>query len=125
MTDFVVLLSDILGFLSYLIGAIGVVIILLGVLQTIWLYCLRHSTMYFGKLRLILNTHMILGLDFFIGKDIIDTFLLNSVTTPWQDLVKSLGALVIIISIRIVLTHFLEKEIVDIKHEAKRKLLDI
>lgn len=110
-------LSTVVGTISFVIGLIGVIVILVGVLKTVFLYCFQHEKIYFGKLRLILNTHLILGLDFFIGKDIIDTFLMDSKVFAWQDLLT----LIVVIAVRIVLTHFLEKEIENIKEKETEK----
>jgi uncharacterized membrane protein len=123
MNDFLTQISSIMDIVSYLIGLAGVLVIVIGVIQTIWLYITQHKNVYFGKLRLILNTHMILGLDFFIGKDVIDTFLMHSDDMSWSELGRDLIALITVITIRIVLSYFLEKEIDNIQHKQKEAVL--
>ena len=105
--------------LSLLIGVIGIAIILIGALKGIYHYVVTRDEHNFQHVRLVLGSHIILGLDFMVGKDIIDTLLLDSGNEFWRDL----AGLITVVSIRIILTHFMLQEIRGIKkwrkHEEK------
>lgn len=120
MESFLDLVREIINIVSFGIGVAGVLVILSGTVQTFWLYCFQHNNVYFGKLRLVLNTHFILGLDLFIGKDIIDTFLADTEMVLWQDMLR----LIVVILIRIVLSYFLNKEIESLNHKGTQEILE-
>lgn len=101
------LLFSIIESLSLAIGLIGITIILLGSIKGFTLFLERYPKSDFKKIRLILNSHIILGLDFLVGKDIIDTILLSPGESFWKDIT----GLIAVVFIRIILTHFMEKEI--------------
>lgn len=98
-------LFSIIEFISLGIGLIGIIIIFDGAFRGFWQY-VSLKKYNCENARLSISKHLILGLDFLVAKDIIDTFLLSG-KNDWMDLVR----LVIVVGIRITLSHFLEKEI--------------
>ena len=108
-------INIIIEYLSLFIGGIGVLIIFLGALKGLYEY-IFISSKHIQEVRLTLSSHLILGLDFMVGKDVIDTMLLvNHGDNFW----KELAALVIVVIIRITLTVTMEKEIETLR---KRKI---
>ncbi len=105
---------------SLVIGLIGIFIILVGALRGFAQYLLSlDNPEFFQEIRLTLGSHLILGLDFLVCKDIIDTLLLDTGSQFIQDI----SSLIVIVAIRIILTFFTMKEIQDLKEfqEDKRK----
>lgn len=102
--------------LSLLIGAIGIAIIVIGCLKALYHYVVTREEHNFQHVRLVLGSHIILGLDFMVGKDIIDTVLLDSGEAFWQDL----ASLITVVTIRIILTHFMLKEVAEAEKEERR-----
>ena len=92
--------------ISLFIGIIGILIILVGAIRGFHEYLFAHDK-DFQQIRLTLGSHLILGLDFLVCKDIIDTLLLDTGDQFWQDL----AGLIVVVSIRIVLTHVTQQEI--------------
>ena len=103
-------LLNIIEFLSLVIGLIGIAIIFTGGIKAFISY-LKKPYGDFQSPRLELGSHTILGLDFLVGKDIIDTLLLDKGAEFWTDL----AGLMVVVFIRIILTHFMIKEIREIK----------
>ena len=97
---------------SFLLGMLGILIICIGSAKSAWEY-MKHGNASFQKIRLIFGQHLIIGLDFFVGKDIIDTMLIKTGIGFWEEL----AGLVVVVIIRIALTIMAEREIED----AKRK----
>ncbi len=93
--------------LSLFIGAIGIGIITIGSIKGLYHYVVTRDEHNFQHVRLVLGSHIILGLDFMVGKDIIDTILLDSGAEFWRDL----AGLITVVAIRIILTHFMLKEV--------------
>ena len=102
---------NIINFIIFVIGILGGLIILLGVLHgfTMLLKYLfsKHQhegePMRLDKIRLDLGRFIILGLEFFIAKDIIGTL----ITQNWNEI----GQLAVLIVIRTILSYFLAKEL--------------
>ncbi len=109
-------IHDIIAWLSLLIGLIGILIIVWGALKAFWLFIGHHQHEDFQHIRLELGSHVILGLDFLVGKDIIDTLLLDEGVRFWEDL-AGLGT---VVAIRIILTHFMLKEIRELEAQSKK-----
>lgn len=105
--------------LSLLIGAIGITIIAIGCLKGLYHYVITRDEHNFQHVRLVLGSHLILGLDFMVGKDIIDTILLDNGPEFWRDL----AGLITVVAIRIILTHFMLKEVNQAK-KAEAKAAD-
>jgi len=93
------------------IGYVGVAIMMVGAVKSIAQF-VRYAGgghMHLSHIRIELGKHLALGLEFFVGKDIIE-----SVVSPsWNDLGK-LGA---IVALRTVLTIFLSKELKEVEQE--------
>lgn len=104
-------LNEIVAVVSPAIGFVGILIIAFGVFYSVWIYLSSKHGHSSCNARIALNQHLILGLDFLVGKDIMDTFLLHSGSAQWIDL----ATIMIVVTIRIVLSHFLEKEIKSLK----------
>ncbi len=96
-----------------IIGYVGVAILMVGSAKALWMFTRFFATRKgrFSHIRIDLGKHLALGLEFFIGKDIIE-----SVVHPtWDDLGK-LGA---IIALRTVITIFLSRELKEVEEEMK------
>lgn len=100
---------------SFLIGLFGLVIILTGAVKAGRSYISCPDGL-FRRERKILAEYLILGLDFLVCKDVIDTLLLDTGARFWEDL----AGLVTVVIVRIVLTHFMTKELHDIVDEEKK-----
>ncbi|MEA1893203.1 MAG: DUF1622 domain-containing protein [Campylobacterota bacterium] len=104
---------QILHFLTLGIGFIGILIILWGVVSSLkeFIILSLHKTKEettlkkMGEIRRHLGSYLLLGLEFLIAADIVDTIIKPSV-----DEVIILGA---IVAIRTVLTYSLNKEVSD------------
>ena len=110
------ILRQILDFIVYGIGLIGITVIVIGNLKGFWMF-LKGSS--FWEIRLVLVKHILLGLDFLIGRDIIETVLLKTDKALWIDL----AVLVLIIIIRVVFSYFTTKEMEQLKEEHNLKKL--
>jgi uncharacterized membrane protein len=111
-------INQIVTFLSQVAGMIGIAIIIWGLFRGV-IQLFRKATNNnapFEKARLVLGQHLILGLDFLVAKDVIDTFLITD-ERIWIDLAK-LGT---VVTIRIVLNHFLEKEIHQLSEDSRKE----
>ena len=116
------IITQLVTLLSQVAGLVGIAIIVWGLARGV-IQLFRKATKCqapFEQARLVLGQHLILGLDFLVAKDVIDTFLITD-ERIWVDLAK-LGT---VVTIRIILNHFLEKEIhqlsADCKVEFSRK----
>lgn len=106
-------LLAIVEWVSFGIGLVGISVILLGALRGIWEYFAECATKRYPHIRATLGSHLILGLDFLVGKDVIDTILLDHGSEFWMDL----AGLFSVVTIRIVLTYFLTQELKEIDAE--------
>lgn len=104
---FVPNLHKIVETVSPMIGFVGILVIFVGVIHALYQYIFAKKGRSAVSARVVLNHHLVLGLDFLVGKDIMDTFLLHQGTTEWIDL----ATLVTVVAVRIILSYFLEKEI--------------
>ena len=97
--------NEIINIIAYIIGIIGTFIIVYGIIVSFYQFLLKAfgKKISFNRLRTVLGRHLILGLEFLIGKDILESILDPS----WDDLGK-LGAIILI---RTVLEYFLSKGI--------------
>ena len=111
-------LSEIVGFLSLLLGLFGVIIIIIGSTKSSIEY-IQYGNESFQKIRLLFSQHLIIGLDFFVGKDIIDTMLIYTGESFW----KELSLMIVVVFIRIVLTVMADRELETIKKNVKREKL--
>jgi len=92
--------------ISFLLGLFGVLIITIGSIKSAWEY-IKNSNDSFQKIRLIFSHHLIIGLDFFVGKDIIDTMLIHTGQNFWEEVT----IIIIVVIIRISLTIMAEREL--------------
>ncbi|MDO8649669.1 MAG: DUF1622 domain-containing protein [Candidatus Peregrinibacteria bacterium] len=97
--------------IAVLIGYIGILIILYGCAKGIALFGYRFlgGSAAVGEIRIELGQHLALGLEFLVGKDIIESL----VQPTWDDL----GKLAAIIAIRTVLTLFVARELKEVREE--------
>lgn len=110
------IILECLFYLSFFIGIIGTIIIATGVARSVLSLCFRRQTeMCFPHARLLLSSHIVLGLDFFVAKDIIDMAFLVPEKTQWIHLLS----LVTIVGVRILLTFFLLRELKDLEKKEK------
>jgi uncharacterized membrane protein len=104
------LLASWIGYIVPAIQMIGIAIVIWGVLEGVarvlqrgWQFAGRgEATWTFGDIRIAIGRKMVLGLEFFIASDIIQTV----VVPTWE----SLGILAGIVAIRTVIVYFLEYE---------------
>jgi len=100
----------VVSIISLLLGLFGVFIISIGSAKSAWEY-INNNNNSFQKIRLIFNQYLIIGLDFFIGKDIIDTMLINTGENFWEEITIS----IMVVVIRISLTIMAERELKSLK----------
>ncbi|NJP03856.1 DUF1622 domain-containing protein [Candidatus Gracilibacteria bacterium] len=102
------------GNISFFIGLFGIIIIsigiVLGVVNYLFLVEKKYKNHQMEIARFVLSKHLILGLDFFVAQDIINTFLLNG----QQELID-LAQLIVVVGLRVILNHFLGQEIKELK----------
>ncbi|MFN7161221.1 MAG: DUF1622 domain-containing protein [Candidatus Gracilibacteria bacterium] len=98
-------------FLAGTFGFIGILVISMGVIKGIYLFALQffRKENLLMQIRIELGQHLALGLEFLIGKDIVDTI----IDPSWDDLGK-LGAIIVI---RTILSIFLTRELKDMEEE--------
>ena len=83
---------------SFGIGMIGVIIILIGLIDALVIYIRNKRN--FAKIRYVIGKHILLGLDFLVVKDILETVFLRGSDVKIMDIIL----LIVIVSIRVVLT---------------------
>ena len=108
-------ITVILHKISFGIGVIGVIIILLGLLDAIIIYIRDRRN--FQKIRYVIGKHILLGLDFLVVKDIFETVFLKGSDVKFMDIVL----LVVIVSIRVILTTHTSKGIQEMHNELLRQ----
>ncbi len=108
-------LLSIIHEISFSIGLMGICIIMIGAARGIYHYLRSIRVQNFEKIRYEIGSHLILGLDFLVAKDVIDTLLINGNQDQrfWMDLVS----LITVVFIRIILTYFIQKEIQNIRQK--------
>lgn len=107
-------ISEVIGGISLVLGIFGIMIITIGSGKSAWEYFLNGSA-GFQEIRLIFSQHLIIGLDFFVGKDIIDTMLLDTGEQFWEEI----ATLIIVVVIRVLLTIMAERELKALSVEEK------
>jgi uncharacterized membrane protein len=106
-------LSDISILLGESIGYVGLAIMTIGTLKSLWLFVVRQilgRENILSAIRVELGQHLALGLEFLVGKDIIESL----VNPTWDDL----GKLAAIVVLRTILTLFLQRELKEISEDA-------
>lgn len=98
--------------LSFSIGLVGAVVVIVGIIHVVFRFFIRFAVNdnrnergqnTLDVIRVDLGRYIVLGLEFFIAKDIIETL-----AVPGWDDIGMLGALVLI---RTILSFFLTREI--------------
>lgn len=106
------LFSEIITYLVKFFEVVGTLIVIWGGVQGLYFFIKRElkrdSLDRIEKVRYILGNKMLIGLEFFLAGDILETI----IAPTWEELGK-LGALV---TIRTVLSYFLDMEIKGKKH---------
>jgi len=97
------------------IGFLGIILIGVGCLKGMYLFVRKfsHTKMLLTDIRMEVGKHLALGLEFLVGKDIIE-----SVVQPTWD---ELGKLAVIILLRTLLTLFLGWEMKGVREEAQEE----
>jgi uncharacterized membrane protein len=108
-------LYDLIGFVSLLIGVMGVSIILIGSLRGLSLFFLKISdrSILLADIRVELGHYLALGLEFLVAKDIVETI----VSPTWEEL----GKLTVLIVLRTLLTLFLAHEVKEVREELEQE----
>ena len=101
----------------YFTGFFGVLVIFIGVVKASY-YFIKNKTFWY--IRVILVKHIMLGLDFLIARDIIETVILKSEKALWIDL----ASLVLIIIIRVVFSFFAEREMTELLERHKTREIE-
>jgi uncharacterized membrane protein len=96
---------------SFWIGVIGVIIILLGLIDALVIYVKNRRD--FQKIRYVIGKHILLGLDFLVVKDILETVFLKGSDVKIMDIIL----LIVIVSIRVVLTSHTSKGVQEMHAE--------
>lgn len=110
----------IIEIIATLIGVFGAAVIVVGVFKAGKIYLEQKHDLFFKHSRLELSQHLILGLDFLVAKDVLDSLAVRSDTMV-------LINLAVLIGLRILLTHFVNKELDEIRtvrtsnHKKSRK----
>ena len=104
-----------IGFAANIIGYVGIAFIVIGSALATYKYILsvvgsKYTT---DHVRLTLGTHILIGLEFMVGEDIINTVL----HTSFDNLIE-LG---IIVVIRTALDFFLSREMTHLEHHIREK----
>ena len=100
-----------LEFITFLIGLVGIIVILIGTVDALLLYIKKKRD--FQKIRYVIGKHILVGLDFLVVKDIIETVFLEGSNVHVMDLVL----LVIIVGIRMLLTTHTSKGVQDMREQ--------
>jgi uncharacterized membrane protein len=108
----------VLEYVSYIIGGIGVTIVVWGVIKGLIALLIaefsrirkldKETINFEDQIRLGIGFYLILGLEFLIAADIINTII--------NPTLEELGILGAIVAIRIALAYFLGRELGHIKH---------
>ena len=96
---------------SFAIGILGVVIVIIGLIDSLGIYIRNRKD--FAKIRYVMGKHIVLGLDFLVVKDILETVFLKGSDVETMDIVL----LVVIVGIRMLLTSHTAKGIQEMREE--------
>jgi uncharacterized membrane protein len=120
-TPLVVGLDALSVIIATIIGYIGVSVMIYGCLRALYDFLIHtgKGEHRLPMIRINLGKHLALGLEFLVGKDIVESL----VHPTWDDL----GKLAVIIGIRTVVTIFLSRELKEVEQEinVERKELDL
>lgn len=96
---------------AFVIGIIGAIIIFIGLIDSLGIYLRNRKD--FAKIRYVMGKHIVLGLDFLVVKDILETVFLKGSDVKIMDIVL----LVAIVGIRMLLTSHTTKGIQEMREE--------
>lgn len=105
------IIENTLHYVTVGLGFIGIIIILIGSIDSFIVYLKDRRD--FQKVRYIMGKHILLGLDFLVAKDILDTVFLKGSDVHLMDL----ALLIVIVAIRIALTSHTSKGVEDIREQ--------
>ena len=102
---------ELINIIAFVIGVLGALILTVGIIHSVMMIFKFWATKHkheaesheLDLIRIDLGRYMILALEFFIAKDIIETL----VVPTWNEI----GMLAVIVIIRTVLSYYLTKEI--------------
>ncbi len=97
--------------ISFIIGLLGTIIIIIGLIDSLGIYFQNRRA--FAKTRYVIGKHIVLGLDFLVVKDILETVFLKGSDVKVMDIVL----LVVIVGIRMLLTSHTAKGIQEMREE--------
>ncbi len=100
--------------ITFLLGLVGILIILLGTIDGLFIYLKDRRN--FQKIRYVIGKHILLGLDFLVVKDIIETVFLKGTDIHVMDIIL----LITIVGIRILLTNHTMKGITEMRTEMEK-----
>ncbi len=96
-------IEQILHIVSFVIGFVGILIILVGTVDSFLLYLKKKRN--FQKIRYVIGKHILMGLDFLVVKDIIETVFITGNDVKLMDIIL----LIVIVGVRMALTTHLSK----------------
>lgn len=105
------IIENTLHYVTVGLGFIGIIIILIGSIDSFIVYLKDRRD--FQKVRYIMGKHILLGLDFLVAKDILDTVFLKGSDVHLMDL----ALLIVIVVIRIALTSHTSKGVEDMREQ--------
>lgn len=94
----------IIEIIAAFIGLFGGFVIVVGVYKAAKIYVQQNNDLFFKHSRLELTQHLILGLDFLVAKDVLDSLAVRTDTVVLLNLA-------VLVGLRILLTHFVNKEL--------------
>ncbi len=97
--------------ISFVIGLLGVIIVIIGLIDSLGIYVQNRKN--FAKIRYVMGKHIVLGLDFLVVKDILETVFLKGSDVETMDIIL----LVVIVGIRMLLTSHTAKGIQEMREE--------
>lgn len=105
-------LFELIEYLHYSIAAIGIIIIFLSALKSLYKFLVGFfsNSLSINSIRSYFGYTILLGLEFIIAADVI-----SSIIKPTY---YELGALFILVIIRTILGYFLNKELEELSHKA-------
>lgn len=108
-------ISSLSEMIAVLIGYIGIAVILIGCVRGVCFFLrkLLWNTISLAQVRIELAKYLVLGLEFLVGKDIVESL----IEPTWDDL----GKLGVIILLRTMLTRFLASEIEEERKTERQK----
>ncbi len=107
----------VLHIVSFIIGFVGIVIILVGTVDSFLLYIKKKRD--FQKIRYVIGKHILMGLDFLVVKDIIETVFITGSDVKVMDIVL----LIVIVGVRMALTSHLSKGVKEMHNQIEMNKL--